>query len=114
MAQRKTVYNILITTYLEPEFVRRIEAVDPRLVVFYEPELIGPPRYAADHYNLPTRTPAQEARWQELLREADILFDFDPTHRQDLPDLAANVRWVQATSAGIGQMVRRYAYDTRM
>ncbi len=114
MSERTDVYNILITTYLEPELVERIRAVDPRLTVFYEPALIGAPRYPADHYNLPARTPAQEARWRELLEEADVLFDFDPTHRQDLPDLAPNVRWVQSTSAGIGQMVKRYGYDTRM
>ena len=53
-------------------------------------------------------------RWRELLQTADILFDFDHTHREDLPDLAPNVRWIQATSAGIGQFVKRHEYDTRM
>ena len=93
-------YSILITTYLEPEYVERVRQVGPRLDVIYEPELIPPPRYPADHYNTIQRTPEQEARWRELLGRADILFDFDPTHREDLPDRAPNVRWVQATSAG--------------
>jgi phosphoglycerate dehydrogenase-like enzyme len=106
--------NVLIATYLEPEHVERIRAVDERLHVLYEPELLGAPRYPADHYNLPQRTPAQEARWRELLAVAEVLFDFDPTHREDLPDLALRLRWVQATSAGIGQFVKRYRYDERL
>ena len=107
-------YTVLITTYLEPEYIERIRNIDERLNIVYEPELIGTPRYAADHYNLPQRTPEQEGRWRELLGQADILFDFDPTHRADLPELAPNARWVQATSAGIGQFVRRSEYNKRM
>jgi phosphoglycerate dehydrogenase-like enzyme len=106
--------NILIATYLEPEHVERVRAVDQRLNVTCEPELLGAPRYPADHYNLPQRTPAQEARWRELLAQAEVLFDFDPTHREDLPDLAPRLRWVQATSAGIGQFVKRYRYGERL
>jgi phosphoglycerate dehydrogenase-like enzyme len=110
----ETTYTLLITTYLEPEHVEQIRAVSPRLHVIYEPELIPSARYAGDHYNSITRSPAQEARWLELLQQADILFDFDPTHRNDLPALAPRVRWVQCSSAGIGQMVRRLGYDKSM
>src|SRR5213594_3795354 len=92
-------YTVLIASYLEPEHVERIRQISPRLNVVYEPELLAPPRYAADHYNVITRTPEREARWRELLRQADILFDFDYTHRTDLPDMAPNLRWLQATSA---------------
>jgi hypothetical protein len=100
-------YTVLITTYLEPEHVERLRAVSPRLDVNYEPDLIPPPRYPADHYNTIQRPPEQEARWRELLARTDIMFDFDPTHREDLPEVAPNLRWVQASSAGIGQFVRR-------
>ncbi|HSB79982.1 MAG TPA: D-2-hydroxyacid dehydrogenase [Candidatus Methylomirabilis sp.] len=108
--------TVLICSYLEPEHVERIRQVDNRLVVIYEPVLLRPPRYAADHTGDPAvqRTPEQEQRWRGLLAQANILFDFDPTHRPDLPDLAPNARWVQATSAGIGQMVKTLGYDTRM
>jgi phosphoglycerate dehydrogenase-like enzyme len=61
-----------------------------------------------------TRSAEQEARWQALLGQADILFDFDHTHREDLPELAPKLRWIQATSAGIGQFVKRMGYDVRM
>jgi phosphoglycerate dehydrogenase-like enzyme len=107
-------HTVLITTYLEPEHVERLRAISPRLDVIYEPELIPSPRYAADHYNSIQRTAEQEARWRKLLARADIMFDFDPTHREDLPEVAPNLRWVQATSAGIGQFVRRMGYEQRM
>jgi glyoxylate/hydroxypyruvate reductase A len=107
-------YTVLIASYLEPEHVEHIRQISPQLNVVYEPELLALPRYAADHYNVIARTPEQEARWRELLRQADILFDFDYTHRTDLPDLAPKLRWLQATSAGIGQFVRRAGYDRRL
>ena len=50
-------YNILIASYLEPEYVESIRQVDPRLDVIYEPTLLAVPRYAADHYGVPNRSP---------------------------------------------------------
>lgn len=106
--------RVLIATYLEPEHVARIREVSPRLEVLYEPKLLPPPRYPADHTNLVERSPRDEQRWRELLAQADVLFDFDHTHRDELPELAPRLKWIQATSAGIGQFVRRYGYATRM
>ncbi len=108
-------YNVLLASYLEPEHAEAIRQVDERLTVFYEPDLVPSPRYAADHVGRPlTRTPEQEARWRHLLRQAHILFDFDRTHKDDLPELTPNLRWIQATSAGIGQFVTRMDYARRM
>jgi phosphoglycerate dehydrogenase-like enzyme len=107
--------NLLITSYLEPEYVEKIRQVDPRLNVIFEPGLIASPRYPADHSGSDlTRSPDDEKRWLELLASADILFDFDQTHRKDLPELARRVRWIQSTSTGIGQFVHRNEYDKRM
>lgn len=108
-------YNLVVTSYLEPEWIEKIQAVDPRLNVIYRPDLIGEPRYAADH-TAPKRslTPEQEAEWRSLLADADILFDFDWHRAQELPELAPKVQWIQATSAGIGQFVARNQYGTRM
>jgi phosphoglycerate dehydrogenase-like enzyme len=89
--------------------------VDPRLDVVYEPELLAPPRYAADHTGAPfTRTPEQEARWRGHLARADVLFDFDRGNADELHELAPNVRWIQATSAGIGQYVAKKRFAERM
>lgn len=106
---------VLIASWLEPEHVERIRRVDNRLDVRHVPELLAPPRYAADHRGAPvTRTPEQESRWRELLADAEVLFDFDRTNARELPVLAPNVRWIQATSAGIGDYVRRMGYAESM
>jgi glyoxylate/hydroxypyruvate reductase A len=110
-----SLLTVLIASYLEPEHVERIRKVDERLDVVYEPDLLPRPRYAADHVGAPLqRSPEQEARWQALLGRADVLFDFDYTHAAELPELAPRVRWVQSTSAGIGQFVKRRRYTERM
>ncbi|MEQ9592892.1 MAG: D-2-hydroxyacid dehydrogenase, partial [Cyclobacteriaceae bacterium] len=36
------------------------------------------------------------------------------THLDDLPELAPNVKWLQATSSGIGQKLHKLKYDLRM
>jgi glyoxylate/hydroxypyruvate reductase len=103
--------NVLICSYLEPHLVDRIRAVDERLQVCFEPDLLPKPRYRADHVGQPLqRTPEEQTRWETLLGEAEVLFDFDYTGVAQLPERARNVRWVQATSAGIGQFVNRENY----
>lgn len=99
--------NVVIGSYLEPEYIRQIEAVDPRICVLYAPELLGKPRYVADHTAPIVRTPAQEKAWHALLAQADILFDFDRATVDRLAQLAPNLKWLQATSAGIGQLVKK-------
>ena len=107
--------TLLIASWLEPELVERVRAAHPEVDVLYEPDLLRPPRYPADHTGAAMeRTSENEDRWLALLGRATILFDFDQTHRDDLPEVAPNVRWVQATSAGIGQFVRRMGYAERM
>lgn len=108
-------YTVLIASYLEAEHVTRVRQVDERISVVYDPNLLRPPRYPADHVGQPVaRSPENEESWRKLLAKADILFDFDYTNLEELPKLAPNVRWIQATSAGIGQLVRRMSYAERM
>lgn len=114
MTGSATGLKILIASYLEPEHVARIRTVDPRVEVIYEPELLREPRYAADHNGFAVdRTPDDEKRWRALLAQADVLFDFDYTNDVALPELAPRVRWVQASSAGIGQFVAQRNYAER-
>ncbi len=97
-------YAILIASYLEPHHVDRIRKAAPACEVIYRPDLIATPRYPADHKGAPIqRTEVQELEWKALLKKADILFDFDQSHMEDLPELAPKVKWMQATSSGIGQ-----------
>jgi phosphoglycerate dehydrogenase-like enzyme len=113
-AAASETFTVLIASYLEPDHVERIRQVDRRIRVVYEPELLAQPKYPADHYGVAQRSPEQEARWQAYLAQADVLFDFDYSHRPDLPELAPQLRWIQASSAGIGQFVKRYQYDRRL
>lgn len=107
--------SLVIASFIEPEHVERIRAVDDRLDVRYDPDLLPRPRYAADHVGAPfERSEADETRWREWLGAADILFDFDRTNLDRLPDLAPRVGWIQATSAGIGELVARHRYAERM
>ena len=107
--------SVLIASYLEPKYVEQIAAVDQRIHVHYQPELLPTPRYPSDHVGTPRElSDSQEQQWRSLLAGADVLFDFDYVRRDQLPELAPNLRWLQATSAGIGQFVKRMAYDQRM
>jgi len=107
--------NLLISTYIEPDYIDKIRQVDPRLNVIYEQSLLPKPRYEGDHLGYPLiRTPEDEERWLDLLASADIMLDFDKTHRNDMPELARRVRWIQSTSTGIGQFIHDLEYDKRM
>lgn len=115
MTSKGEKLNLLVATYIEPEYIERIREVDDRLNVIYEPSLIPTPRYAGDHTGHPlTRTPEQEKCWLDFLASADIMLDFDKTHNNDMPELARRVRWIQSTSTGIGQFVHDSEYDKRM
>lgn len=103
--------KVLIASYLEPEHIDRIRKAVPQVEVVYRPDLIGAPQFHAHHTAIIKRSAEQEAEWRALLSQADVLFDFDHTHREDLPQLAHNLKWIQTTSAGIGQFVKSYGYD---
>ncbi len=100
--------RILIASPLEPEQVARIAAAPGRIEVVFEPDLLPQPRYVADHKGIARELgPQQRQRWLDHLREADILFDFDWMAPERMVEHAPRLRWVQATSAGIGEMLRR-------
>lgn len=104
--------SVFITTPLEPECVERIRSVAPdRVEVICEPDLWPPQRYVADHKGKDgfPRTPEQEARWRSHLGRAQVLFDFPPNSANGSGGfaLAPNARWVQTTSSGVGQMVKK-------
>ncbi|OII38817.1 D-2-hydroxyacid dehydrogenase [Plantibacter sp. MMLR14_011] len=104
--------QILITSYLEPEHVEAIRASHPDVEVLYDPTLIGVPQYVADHHGpTPQLSAADQRRWEELLARAEVAFDFDWQDPAALPQRAPNLKWIQATSAGIGAFMRRTGLD---
>ena len=100
---------VVIGAPLEAEHAATIAAALPgRLRVLHEPDLLPVPRYVADHNGIPrSLTPAQQRRWLEVLAEADVMFDFDWFDPASLPKNAPRLRWLQGTSAGIGELLTR-------
>jgi glyoxylate/hydroxypyruvate reductase A len=101
------VVRVLLASPLEPELAQRIAAVDERLQVISRPELVGNPRYPADHHPPVELTPAQTAEWAALLAQAEVMFDVDEPSTHGLLSRAPNLRWIQSSSSGIGEWVRR-------
>ena len=102
--------QVMIASPLEPEYVARIAAAYPdRVDVLYHPDLLPPPRYAADHTGDPAwrRAPARQAAWRALLARAEVLWDFPVGEDAPLLALAPRLRWLQTTSAGVGARAAR-------
>jgi glyoxylate/hydroxypyruvate reductase len=104
--------TIVIGSYLEPELVDRIQAAEPGARVVYEPGLLPVPRYRCDHSGARRDLSDSElARWRSLTAQADVFFDFDWLDPAAMPGHAENLRWIQATSAGIGAFMQRTGLD---
>lgn len=100
--------TIVIGSYLEPAQVGRISAAMPSAHVRYEPELLPVPRYRCDHGGSPRElSPDQLDRWRAVTAAADVFFDFDWLDPATMPQRCPRLRWVQATSAGIGTFMQR-------
>jgi phosphoglycerate dehydrogenase-like enzyme len=104
--------SVVIASPLEAELVDRIRAVDHRLEVHFEAELLPPPRYPSDHGGDErfARTPEQEEHYARLVAGAEVLFGVPADTPEGLAwavRTAPGLRFVQATSAGAGQQVRR-------
>lgn len=99
---------VLIASALEAEHVARIAAVDPAVQVLYAPELLPAARYAGDHSGPPRDlSPADLERWRALRGAAVVSYDFDWLDPAGMAANCPRLRWVQATSAGIGQFIER-------
>ena len=111
-SNRETQFNLFITSPLESQFVEQIRAVDPHQVtVIYEPTIYPPMQYVADHHGPSgfARSSEQDAIMIERLSDADFFLDFPSglPAGKTVVDLAPRLKWVQTTSAGVGQQVVR-------
>jgi phosphoglycerate dehydrogenase-like enzyme len=107
MARVDSRVPVLIATWLDSRHAERIAAAEPdRIELIYEPELLPTTRYEADHHGPPRPlTEEQRLRWQKHLGRAEIAFEFDWERPEELLKRAPRLRWVQATSSGIGPLV---------
>jgi phosphoglycerate dehydrogenase-like enzyme len=80
-----------------------------RVEVVYEPDLLPPARYIADHDGPPdwTRSETDQQRWMKILASADVLFCLPREAKSDLLAMCPKLKWLQGTSAGMGQPAQR-------
>jgi glyoxylate/hydroxypyruvate reductase A len=104
--------TILIGSFLEEDLVARIAAAQPDARVIYEPDLLPVPQYPCDHTG-PARvlSDADLTRWKELGAQAAVYFDFDWFEPAEIATRCPHLRWIQATSAGIGGFMQRTGLD---
>lgn len=106
---RRRRVPVLIASWLDQRHVDRIMASQPkRISVMYEPDLLPTPRYEADHHGVPRElADVQRRHWEELLTQAEVSFEFDWERPVEMLQRAPDLRWVQATSSGIGPLVEQ-------
>jgi phosphoglycerate dehydrogenase-like enzyme len=99
--------KVLLASPLADELVHRIQRVDARVQLISRPELLGTPRYAGDHFPPIHRTAEQAAEWARLLGEAEVMLDVDQPSAANVVALAPRLRWIQSSSSGVGDWIRR-------
>ena len=101
--------TILIASFFEEEYLRRIREVDGRLRVLFREDLVPPPRWPGDHVGPEEweRSPEDEEEFLKMLGEAEVLYDFPRGHVGDLVRVAPNLRWVQGGMAGAGEVAEK-------
>jgi glyoxylate/hydroxypyruvate reductase len=105
--------TIVIGSFLEADQVARIAAAPAAGRVDYEPGLLPVPRYPCDHTGPPRDLSAADLdRWRALGADADVYFDFDWLDPAAMPARSPRLRWIQATSAGIGGFMQRTGLDS--
>jgi phosphoglycerate dehydrogenase-like enzyme len=76
--------------------------------VLYREDLVPPPRWPGDHVGPKEwrRSEAEDAEFLDMLREAEVLYDFPKGHTRDLTEVAPSLRWVQGSMAGAGEVTK--------
>jgi phosphoglycerate dehydrogenase-like enzyme len=99
--------RLVFTSPLEPELVERVRTAAGGLDVVYPEELLAGPRYPSAHPLPSVEQDGARERWDELLDGAEILFDFGPVALASELPRRPRLRWIQATSAGVGRFAER-------
>lgn len=103
--------RVVVAKPLDSDYVQHIRAAEPRIDLVIEPDLLPPMRWPSDHEGDPAfqRTPEQQARFEELVDSADVLYGIPDTKPASLArTVRANPRlkWVQTMAAGGGSQVK--------
>ncbi|GGM55247.1 D-2-hydroxyacid dehydrogenase [Microbacterium saperdae] len=111
MAESQNRVRAVVAVPLREELCRLIEEREPRLQVIRDHTLVPPMRGPADWSGDPafTRTPAQQAAFDEMVDSADVLFgipDVDPQALARTVSANPRLRWVMTTAAGGGSTIK--------
>ncbi|MGH7666696.1 MAG: D-2-hydroxyacid dehydrogenase [Candidatus Dormibacteria bacterium] len=110
MSQR---LNALITTRLDHELIPELRSRHPGVELVYPEDLLPSAAYPGEHRFPDADSSGSAERWKTLLAQADIMFDFGPRRfHSDLWSLP-HLKWIQASSAGIGQFARRVGLTSK-
>jgi len=106
------INSVAIGTFIEPDLVDKIRAEFPQLQVVYEPDVLPAPRYKCDH-SAPSRdlSAAEIKKWLQVTSGVDAYFDFDWYEPDKMFQRNPSLKWIQATSAGIGGFMKRSGLD---
>jgi phosphoglycerate dehydrogenase-like enzyme len=104
--------RVVLATPLDEELCAMIEREEPRVELVRDHSLLPPQRHPGDHSGDPgwSRTPEQQARFEELLDSAEALYgipDVDADALARTVEANPGLRWVQTMAAGGGATVRQ-------
>jgi glyoxylate/hydroxypyruvate reductase A len=101
--------HVVFTTPLELDLLEALQRAHPEYQFTYPADLLLPDRYPAEHRypDFADLSSDQQQRWEELLASADVLYDFGPAVLRLRLAERPRLRWIQATSAGVGALVQR-------
>lgn len=81
----------------------RIVSAIPEMEVIYRPELLPVPQFDCDHHGRARNlSEAQLDEWRKHLAQAEVALDFDWFEPERWRTNSPNLRWIQATQAGVG------------
>ena len=107
--------NLLFASFIEKKYVDYVKEKFPDLKIIYRTDLIGKPRYPGDHIGFPTHHDSStQKEWLNLVGMADIIFGFDNNLDPNLDLYAKRVKWIQATSSGLGGYLSKNRYLIKM
>ncbi|CAN5901274.1 D-2-hydroxyacid dehydrogenase [soil metagenome] len=101
--------TVVVASFFEEEYVERIRNVDRSLRVLYREDLVPPPRWPGDHVGPDDwdLAPEEDEEFKKMLADAEVLYDFPRKHGRDLTEVAPNLRWLQGSMAGAGEVAQK-------
>ena len=102
--------RVFASTPLRADHAELMTQLEPRIDLIYAPDLVGEPLRPADHYGRMAATddPAAWQQYRALADQTEAHFGFlSPTELGRCVKANPQLRWVHATMAGAGALVRQ-------